>query len=381
MSAVTELPVELACPKCQDPSSLATVEPIIGHAPIAVRLDAAGALQLESAQRTELDWDAATTAGVTCRRCFWTYEGENWPGQRQQVDEDPAERRGRETEVADGALYADACGRVWRAAENGLSDRDRIEVHATATGVVPTRALAAPRRGPRAAAGRVGRRAVSATRPVPRFRGEPDLTIGRVRYVVEGVGVLLLGPDPMCPLLSELVDEFREVGCRDARSPMPAPAEQLRLQYGDGDGWGDHGRTNVPVVHRVRLGGTASFAVDRVDPDRAWPWLSVQRFSPELVGAGDTPEATRRRTAQIVAALVNDYLTRDDVAAVRAASARRHAARRTAEASDHISRLHHAIAARQQLLSRFEVYRNEQRALLPHPTDLTEVPPPIGADR
>lgn len=138
MSAVTELPVELACPKCQDPSSLATVERIIGHSAIAVRLDVAGAMQLDSAHRTELDWDSATTVGVSCRGCFWTYEGEDWPRQLQPAGEHPDEHRepGTEPEVVDGALYADARGRVWRAANNGLSDLGRIEARVAAANVV-----------------------------------------------------------------------------------------------------------------------------------------------------------------------------------------------------------------------------------------------------
>lgn len=221
-----------------------------------------------------------------------------------------------------------------------------------------------------------------AARPVPRFRGGTDLTFGRVRYVVDGVGVFLLGPDPMCPLLSDLADELRELNGRESTtSPRPSPVEQLRLQYGDSDGWGDHSRTHVPVVHRVRLGGAASFAVDRVDPDRSWPWLSVQRFSPGMFSAGEAPAPTRRRTAQIVAALVNDYLTRGDVAEVRVASARRYAAKRAAEASDHISRLRQEIADRQRLLGRFDTYCAEQRALLPARPAWTEGPRSIGAAR
>ena len=137
-AAMSETPVELACPKCYDPSGLATVERIIGHAPITARLDAAGAMQLDSAHRTELDWDSTTTVGVSCRYCLWTYEGVDWPSQLQPAGDDPAEHREpeTETELADGALYADMCGRVWRAAADGLSDLGGIEAHAAAASVV-----------------------------------------------------------------------------------------------------------------------------------------------------------------------------------------------------------------------------------------------------
>jgi hypothetical protein len=62
----------LVCPAC-DSDDLASVEQIIGHAPVTIktRARASGVPAMHYHGRTDLLWDTTKSIGIHCRSCGW----------------------------------------------------------------------------------------------------------------------------------------------------------------------------------------------------------------------------------------------------------------------------------------------------------------------
>ncbi|HEU0130803.1 MAG TPA: hypothetical protein VFQ85_07410 [Mycobacteriales bacterium] len=72
----------LVCPNCARNDGLSTTERLSGHAPIVhVTAAADGTRHFDWVGRTEVDYDSATTVGVNCCYCGWSYDGDDWLNQ------------------------------------------------------------------------------------------------------------------------------------------------------------------------------------------------------------------------------------------------------------------------------------------------------------
>jgi hypothetical protein len=166
---------------------------------------------------------------------------------------------------------------------------------------------------------------------------------GRVVYEVAKVGAFTLEP------------EAYTYATGDGRP-------RVYLRYGRVDGperyRQDRDLPDAPVVCTVTLGGAAVFGVDRLD-EPSWRWLSVCRAS-----GGSAPEGTRRRTADIVHALVTDWLARDDHDELRGYHAWHLAPARIANARHTIDRLQRVIAPHLSELAAEYRRRDEQLTIL-----------------
>jgi hypothetical protein len=80
----------LACPKCDNADSLATIEAITGTANAdRIAREQGGSVDIRWQGRTEVDWDSSTTVGVMCMGCTWSYRGDDWDEQLAPVKPEP----------------------------------------------------------------------------------------------------------------------------------------------------------------------------------------------------------------------------------------------------------------------------------------------------
>lgn len=149
-------------------------------------------------------------------------------------------------------------------------------------------------------------------------RATPD-EYGRVVYDVAKIGAFTLSydlysyrPDPQRP---------RGIYVRYGREEGP-------LRYNAQD------LPDRPVVCTVELGGAAVFRAQNMNPSSRY-WLNVERHRSHA----DVPDGTARRTAEIVHALVVDWLARDDHEELAGYLAWHLAPRRIGHAEETIDRL------------------------------------------
>ncbi|XTZ13893.1 hypothetical protein ACQSSU_20565 [Micromonospora echinospora] len=119
------------------------------------------------------------------------------------------------------------------------------------------------------------------------FTATPD-EYGRCVYQVQGVGAFTLEP-----------------------SPYDGQPDTARVVYGRVEGnspwFSTRHLPDRPVVCRVQLEGACCFNPVNAKPTSPH-WLTVYRDNGNI----QAPDGTRRRTAEIVHALVQDWLARDD---------------------------------------------------------------------
>lgn len=196
-------------------------------------------------------------------------------------------------------------------------------------------------------------------RPVPEFasvRVTDPVDRGLRQYAVTGVGMYTL--------------------TYDASGHSPDGA-YVAIVYGrwDGSGW-PHASDypDAPKVNGVRLAGGATVAVEKAitahrdqDPIQ-FRWgsqVACRRWSPSrFAGAGQAPDATRARNAQIVAALIEDFTTRADAADHMTAHRLHHAPERLAKAQREVATIRAEIAAWEARLTREVAIADEQVAIL-----------------
>ena len=122
------------------------------------------------------------------------------------------------------------------------------------------------------------------------FTSTPD-EYGRCVYQVEGIGAFTVEP-------------HSRAGVHDAH-------DSVKVTFGRVEGEHRYIRTEQlpdrPVVCRVTIEGASSFNPAITNPADGW-WLKVGRDG----RGGCAPDGTRRRTAEIVHALVRHWLARDD---------------------------------------------------------------------
>ncbi|GAB1646878.1 hypothetical protein [Krasilnikovia sp. MM14-A1259] len=192
------------------------------------------------------------------------------------------------------------------------------------------------------------------------FTATPD-EYGRVVYQVAKVGAFTVEPDAY------------------SRAPDDDTGRRVYLRYGRVDGpipfYRDQDLPDAPVVCTVVLAGGATFGVERLD-EPGGRWLSVCR-----VGGADAPDGTRRRTADIVRALVTDWLARDDHEELRGFHAWHLAPSRIADAGHNIDRLHRVIAPRMSELAAEFHRRGQQLAIRGEaPAEPAQFPDPQTRD-
>lgn len=81
----------LACPQCGTSDSLATIEHLAADACTSriTRLPDGG-IDMDYTGETVINWDSASTVGVTCRACRWYHEGDDWANQLVSTDQEPS---------------------------------------------------------------------------------------------------------------------------------------------------------------------------------------------------------------------------------------------------------------------------------------------------
>lgn len=189
-------------------------------------------------------------------------------------------------------------------------------------------------------------------RPVPTFTAEPLPHLGAVIYDVAKVGAITVSFD----------SGGYHRGEGDGRC--------IEIHYGRWTG-GYVGRTPLPDQPRVfgvEVGAGAVFdrekAIAHEPGDAAW-WLVARRPDKDYLGQGSVPYRTRDRLADIVAALVQDFLTRPDADALLDAHKAHHAPTRLRGLTMDITRLREEIATRQAALDDALRAADEQVALIP----------------
>ena len=196
-------------------------------------------------------------------------------------------------------------------------------------------------------------------RPIPEWTTETNPDAGVVYYRVTGFGTLTLG-----------WDSSTAPGRRDVA---------IHVRYGycaDPDRWHSWEPWPEPVtVFGVRVGGAAVFDPERAvqhDAARAagdrrhHAWLACRRQAESYAyGAGSAPDRTSDRVADVVAAAVVDFLTRDDLPALHAAHKARLAPSRYREACRAVDRCREKVAAAVDELNAVLAEADEQLALIP----------------
>ncbi|MCX5070781.1 hypothetical protein OOJ91_33595 [Micromonospora lupini] len=121
------------------------------------------------------------------------------------------------------------------------------------------------------------------------FTTTPD-EYGRVVYAVEGIGTFTIQPanryvrdEPSVQVVFGLLEG------------------QIRYFYNEE-------LPDRPVICQVELGGAPTFRPSQMDPKRPYGWMTVRRAA-----GGRAPEATAKRTADVVHALVNHWQAREDL--------------------------------------------------------------------
>ncbi|WP_430786993.1 hypothetical protein [Actinoplanes sp. G11-F43] len=141
---------------------------------------------------------------------------------------------------------------------------------------------------------------------------------GRVLYAVDRVGTFTLEPPTYT---YDLTGMGRRVHVRYGRVDGPDPYHRSR------------DLPDPPRVCTIVLGGAAVLDVDDLGRS-SWRTLPVTR-----VDGSEVPDGTRRRTWEIVLALVQDWLNRADHDELAGFHAWHHAPRRIADAERSIDRL------------------------------------------
>lgn len=164
-----------------------------------------------------------------------------------------------------------------------------------------------------------------------RVATEVDWTYGRAYYAVDQVGTFTLQRD--------------RFGTIDDR------ANTLFVHYGrlEGDPFGSPDLPDAPTILGVTLSGACGVNPEALSvPGAERTHVAWQAGRP---GGGKVPPKTLKRTHEICTALMSDYLTREDYAAIERARARYLAPIRLREHSARIHVLRQTIATAQAELA------------------------------